>query len=196
MLPESVHATEIDEYLNIFSNRISFTAGDVSDKDPESERTKIFNYSAALSNITTGIIRYGIKLETDFSNLRMPMETTVHPPFESFRLLQSPKIIERKAFFAVLTKQHCDQLRRSNWSEVAVDFISPQQEVIANSILTGSAIRCSYPENSPAYNLPRRELFPSSDSPAVVSRKNFQNVVVTGRNGSRLIELNGFFILV
>ena len=171
LLPESVDATGINEYLDILSKRISFTAGDVSDKDPEAKKTKIFNYSAALSNMTTGMIRYGIKLETDFSNLRMPMETTVRPPFESFRLFQSPENIERKAFFAVFTEQHCDQLKKSNWLEVAVDFISPQQEVIANSILTGSAIRSSYPESSPSYNLPSRELFPSSDSPAVVRRK-------------------------
>ena len=171
LLPKSIYATKIDEYLGIFSKRISFTAGDVSDEDPEAKKTKIFNYSAALSNITTGMIRYGITLETDFSNLRMPMERTVRPPFESFRQFQSPGDIERKAFFAVFTEQHCNQLRKSNWSEVAVDFISPQQEVITNSILTGSAIRSSYPESSPAYNLPRRELFPNSDSPAVVSRK-------------------------
>ena len=154
LLPESVDATEINEYSDILSKRISFTAGDVSDEDPEAKKTKIFNYSAALSNMTTRMIRYGIKLETDFSNLRMPMETTVRPPFESFRLFQSPEIIERKAFFAVFTEQHCDQLKKSNWLEVAVDFISPQQELIANSILTGSPIRSSCPESNPAYNLP------------------------------------------
>ena len=127
LLPESVDATEINEYLDIFSKRISFTAGDVSDEDPEAKKTKIFNYSAALSNMTTGMIRYGIKLETDFSNLRIPMETTVRPLFESFRLFQSPENIERKAFLAVFTEQHCDQPKKSNWLEVAVDFISPQQ---------------------------------------------------------------------
>ena len=61
---ESVQATEIDKKLDIFSNRISFTAGNVSDEDSEAKKTKIFNYSAALSNMTTGMIRYGIKLET------------------------------------------------------------------------------------------------------------------------------------
>ena len=69
--------------------------------------------------MTTGMIRYGIKLETDFSNLRIPMETTVRPPFESFRLFQSHENIERKAFFAVFTEQLCDQLKKSNSSEVA-----------------------------------------------------------------------------
>ena len=73
LLPESVDTTEINEYLDIFSKRISFTAGDVSDEDPEAKKTKIFNYSAAFSHMTTGMIRYGIKLETDFSNLRMPI---------------------------------------------------------------------------------------------------------------------------
>ena len=126
LLPESVDATGINEYLDILSKRISFTAGDVSYEDPEAKKTKIFNYSAALSNMITGMIRNGIKLETDFSNLRMVMETTVCPPFESFRLFQSPENIERKAFFAVFTEQHCDQLKKSNWSEVVVDFISPQ----------------------------------------------------------------------
>ena len=97
LLPESVHATEIDDYLDIFSNRISFTV-DVSGEDPEAKKTKIFNYSAALSNMTTGMIRYGIKVETDFSNLRMPVETTVRPPFESFRL----KIWKGKPFLLYL----------------------------------------------------------------------------------------------
>ena len=62
-------------------------------------KTKIFDYSAALSNMTTGMVRYGIKLEIDFSNLKMPMETTVRSPCESFRLFQSHENIERKAFF-------------------------------------------------------------------------------------------------
>ena len=109
LLPESVHATEIDEYLDIFSDRLSFTAGDVSDEDPEAKKTKIFKYTAALSNLTTGMIRYEIKIETDFSNLRMPMETTVRLPFESFRLFQSPENMERKTFFAVFTEQNYDQ---------------------------------------------------------------------------------------
>ena len=73
LLRQSVDATVINECFDTLSKRISFTASDVSDEDPEAKKTKIFNYSAAFSNMTTGMIRYGIKLETDFSNLRMPI---------------------------------------------------------------------------------------------------------------------------
>ena len=43
LLPESVDATEINEYLDILSKRISFTAGDVSDEDPTVGKYQLCN---------------------------------------------------------------------------------------------------------------------------------------------------------
>ena len=159
LLPEVVDNLQFDEYLHNLCSEIAFT-----ETENPAKRTN-FNYHSALSNIETRMTKYGLKVDIDLSNLQVPIQTTVRPPFETFRLFKSPSNFERIIYLSVFTEQHCLQLREHNWNEVGVDFISPQQDRIAIAILTGVAVSSSCPEHTPGYNI----LTPERVSESVVS---------------------------
>ena len=102
-----------------------------------------FQYANALTNTYNRMTRYGLKLEVDL--MQVPIQTTVRPPFESFRLVGSPDHFERKVHLGVFAEQHYDQCKRYQWSKVNIDFISPQQDLIAEAILSGLAVSSTCP---------------------------------------------------
>jgi hypothetical protein len=168
-LLENFDVIQFDDYLLNFNNEITFSTdeaiattatSDLNIVTPSARRVRKreFHYRSALTNITNRMIRYGLKQEVDLSNLQVPITTTHRPPFESFRLFKSPDHFEKSVSLGVFTEQHCDQLRKNSWSEIGVHFISPQQDLIANAILTGYAVSNSCPEHTPGYEILRREV--------------------------------------
>ena len=81
--------------------------------------------------------KYGLLLDDDSSNLPVLLTATVRPPFETFRQVRSPSNSKKELNVCVFTSQHYQQLKSSGWSDVVVEFISPQQDVISATILNG-----------------------------------------------------------
>ena len=58
----------------------------------------------------------------------------------------------------MFTEQHYDQCKRYQWSEVNIDFISPQQDLIAEAILSGLAVSSTCPESTPGFDVLSSEI--------------------------------------
>ena len=125
ILPATIDNFDIDTYLDNFSQEISFSVANN------------YNHSAALSNVKSNMEKYGLLLDVDSSNLPVLLTATVRPPFETFRQFRSPSNRKKELNVCVFTSQHCQQLKSSGWSEVVVEFISPQQDIISATILNG-----------------------------------------------------------
>ena len=54
-----------------------------------------------------------------------------------------------------MTRYGLKQCKRYQWSEVNIDFISPQQDLIAEAILSGLAISSTCPESIALKNGPK-----------------------------------------
>ena len=137
ILPATIGDFNIDTYLNSFSEDISFIVANNTVNEMNKIQKISYNHSAAVSNIKSNMEKYGLLLDVDSSNLPVLLTATVRPPFETFRQFRSPSNRKKELNFCVFTSQHCQQLKSSGWSEVVVEFISPQQDVISATILNG-----------------------------------------------------------
>ena len=120
LLPEAIDNLDFKEYIHNFGDEVAFTASSPSTSSSINSKRK-FQYATALTNISSRMTRYGLKQEVDLSNTQVPIQTTVRPPFESFRLMGSPDHFERKVHLGVFTEQHYNQCKRYQWSEVNID---------------------------------------------------------------------------
>ena len=154
LLPEAIDNLDFEEYLHNFGDEVAFTSSASTSSSNNSKRK--FQYANALTNISSRMTRYGLKQQVDLSNTQVPIQTTERPPFESFRLMVSPDQFERKVHLGVFTEQHYD--KRFQWSEVNIDFISPQQDLIAEAILTGLAVPSTCPESAPGFDVLSSEM--------------------------------------
>ena len=129
-LPASVKNLEIEKYLTDFANEIHFTDR-IEVDDARKMRKLTFNHAAAMKNVTDNMEKYGLRLEIDAANLPVVIQTTVRPPFETLVAFRSPAGEKKERYMAVFNTKHCQILRSQHWTEIVVDFISPQQDSIA-----------------------------------------------------------------
>ena len=168
-LSESQRANLLRQFLTIdhISHEIHFTDR-IEVDDARKMRKLTFNHAAAMKNVTDNMEKYGLRLDIDAANLPVVIQTTVRPPFETLVAFKSPAGEEKERYMAVFNTKHCQILRSQHWTEIVVDFISPQQDSIALAnhdaeIRTDSTSKCpDLPESQSESSLVIRQKLPSN----------------------------------